>query len=239
MDTKALRTLTYGLYLVSAVDEEGRRVGCVVNTGMQATSRPYRVTLTINHDNVTYNAIKRTRRFAVATLGQDADMELIGAFGFAHSDETDKFARFSTDTTANGLTYVTDHVLSVVECEVVTSMDAGSHEVFLGDVTDAKTLRPGGTPLTYAYYHEVLRGTTPSAASAFIGDASPAPKDARRAPAGVPAPKDEPAPQPEGPLHHFKCMLCGYVHETPLEELPADFRCPRCGAAADMFEKRD
>ena len=40
-------------------------------------------------------------------------------------------------------------------------------------------------------------------------------------------------------MHHFECMLCGYVYETDEEELPADFICPVCGATADQFEKID
>lgn len=40
-------------------------------------------------------------------------------------------------------------------------------------------------------------------------------------------------------LHHFKCILCGYVFETTEEELPEDFVCPLCGADKDQFEKID
>lgn len=39
--------------------------------------------------------------------------------------------------------------------------------------------------------------------------------------------------------HHFRCNLCGYVYETTDEELPADFKCPLCGAGASMFTKVD
>ena len=34
----------------------------------------------------------------------------------------------------------------------------------------------------------------------------------------------------------FKCKLCGFVVED-YDELPADFKCPMCGAGPDMFEK--
>lgn len=241
MDTKALRTFQYGLYLLSAVDEGGREVGCVVNTGMQLTSRPYRVMVAVNHDNVTYAAIKRTRRFALTTLSREADMGLIGGFGFRHSDAADKFAGLDVDHTAAGLPYVRTAAAAVVECAVVTALDAGSHEVFVGEVTDALVIDPKAEPLTYAYYHDVLRGTTPPAASAFIADepapaASPAPvaPEAAAEPASAPA-----APAESGAKHHFKCNLCGYVYETADDELPDDFRCPMCGAAKSMFSKLD
>ncbi len=43
----------------------------------------------------------------------------------------------------------------------------------------------------------------------------------------------------EKTLHHFRCLLCGYVYETEEEELPADYVCPLCGAGPDQFEKID
>ncbi|MBR3383624.1 MAG: rubredoxin [Atopobiaceae bacterium] len=40
-------------------------------------------------------------------------------------------------------------------------------------------------------------------------------------------------------MHHFRCVVCGHIEETPLEELPEDFTCPICGVGRDMFEKID
>ena len=34
----------------------------------------------------------------------------------------------------------------------------------------------------------------------------------------------------------FKCKICGFVTEE-YDELPEDYKCPMCGASADMFEK--
>lgn len=36
-------------------------------------------------------------------------------------------------------------------------------------------------------------------------------------------------------VHGYRCTVCGYVYEG--ESLPADFRCPICGAPASKFEK--
>ncbi|HIU70675.1 MAG TPA: rubredoxin [Candidatus Enterosoma merdigallinarum] len=43
----------------------------------------------------------------------------------------------------------------------------------------------------------------------------------------------------EKKLHHFKCLLCGYIVEIEDEELPEDYVCPLCGAPASDFEKID
>ncbi|MCI1666242.1 MAG: rubredoxin [Atopobiaceae bacterium] len=34
-------------------------------------------------------------------------------------------------------------------------------------------------------------------------------------------------------------MVCGYVYETELTELPDDFTCPMCGVGKDKFEQVD
>lgn len=39
-----------------------------------------------------------------------------------------------------------------------------------------------------------------------------------------------------GAKKQFVCKICGYVHEA--EELPADFKCPLCGAAAEYFKEK-
>ena len=33
------------------------------------------------------------------------------------------------------------------------------------------------------------------------------------------------------------CTICGYVYEG--DELPKDFRCPKCGVGAELFEKKN
>jgi len=53
-------------------------------------------------------------------------------------------------------------------------------------------------------------------------------------------------------MKKWECQVCGYVYDpakgdpqngvkpgTPFEKLPADWVCPDCGAAKDMFEPAD
>ena len=39
--------------------------------------------------------------------------------------------------------------------------------------------------------------------------------------------------------HHFACKICGFVFETELEKLPADYVCPICRHPASDFEQID
>ena len=35
--------------------------------------------------------------------------------------------------------------------------------------------------------------------------------------------------------HRYVCKVCGYVYEG--DELPADYKCPLCGAGAEYFRQ--
>ena len=154
-------------------------------------------------------------------------MGLVGTFGFHSSKDTDKFAGLDVRQTAQGVPYVADASCSVVGCRVVDSLEVGTHVIFVGEVEDAEVLDAGAESMTYAYYHNTLRGTTPPKASAFIADEQAEAKCGR--PAWGPGDSRWRGP---GDAAHFRCNLCGYVYETTDEELPGDFRCPMCGAAA-------
>ena len=57
----------------------------------------------------------------------------------------------------------------VLACEVKQTLDVGSHVIFVGEVKDAEVLSHD-TPMTYTYYHTVLKGKTPARASSFVGE---------------------------------------------------------------------
>jgi len=235
MDKKAFRQFSYGLYLVTATNAKGRHMGCVINTAEQVTSNPYRVLFTLNKDNATCEAVQQSGRLAITILNQKANMDLIGTFGFKTSTEVNKFINFDMRR-IDGLPWVADAAASVLVCKVESMVDAGTHKVFIAEVEDAEVVDAETPLLTYDYYHTVLKGTTPPKASSFV-DELPSAADAQPADA-QPATEAEPAAE-KPVLHHFRCMLCGYVHETTDEELPATFSCPRCGVPRDCFQKID
>ena len=49
MELSALYRISYGMYVVGAMDGE-RPVGCIVNTCMQITSAPPTVAVSLSHD---------------------------------------------------------------------------------------------------------------------------------------------------------------------------------------------
>ena len=78
IDRKAFRSLSSGLYLITAKAGE-RRCGCVVNTLVQVASEPATLSVSLNKENATTAAILESGRFAATVLAEDAPMELTAA----------------------------------------------------------------------------------------------------------------------------------------------------------------
>ena len=217
IDSKAFRSLSYGVYLISA-EYVGKKAGCVVNTLQQVTSSPARVSVAINKENFTAGIVQQAGRFEATILAETAPMELIGTFGFHSSADTDKFAETEYQLDPAGMPYVTEHAVAHIGARVIDQVDVGSHYLFIGEVEYAQVLS-GEAPMTYAYYHLVKGGKTPPKASSYeVPEAV------------VPAETEGGAPR-----YGWRCQLCGYVVE--MDELPDDFTCPICGVGKDQFER--
>ena len=65
-----------------------------------------------------------------------------------------------------GSPYSPEHACALLACQLVDTVDVGTHLLFIGDVVDAQKLSDE-EPLTYAYYHAVLKGKTPPKASSY------------------------------------------------------------------------
>ena len=218
IDSKAFRAMSYGLYIISAKDGD-KAAGCVVNTLVQVTSKPARVSVAINKENFTAGAVQRAGRFEAAVLTESAPMELIGTFGFHTSADTDKFAACEHAVDEAGVPYVTEHAAAHIGARVIEVLDVGTHMLFIGEVEEAAVLS-SEAPMTYAYYHQVKGGKTPPKASSYE----------------EPAPAAAAEPAADAPKRYgWKCSICGYVLEQ--DELPDDFKCPICGWGKEKFER--
>ena len=155
MNTKALYDITCGLYMLSskAGDKTG---GCIINTLMQVTSKPLRVTVTVNKANNTHDLIAESGVFAVSLLDQTAPFGLFHHFGFQSSRDVDKFDRLKTETDLHGVPHLTWASCGYLSCKVISSMDLGTHTQFLADVVDCDVL-PGAEPVSYSYYQANIK----------------------------------------------------------------------------------
>ncbi len=150
MNTKALHKLTCGLYMLSSKSGE-KTGGCIINTVMQVTSQPLRVTITVNKSNFTHDLIAQSGVFAVSMLSENAPFGLYQHFGFQSSRDVDKFAGLNVKIDSNGVPYLGWASCGYLSCQVISSMDLGTHTQFLADVIDCDVLGEGDS-VSYSYY---------------------------------------------------------------------------------------
>jgi len=225
MDIKALHQISYGLYIVTSTRGD-KFNGQIANTLFQVTAEPLTVAVCINKQNFTHGFIRDSRVFAASILSQDTPLRFIGDFGFKSGRDVDKLVQVNYKIGKTGAPIVLEHALAYVEAEVISEADAGTHTIFLGNLVEAESLK-SGEPMTYAYYHEVKRGSTPKTAPTFVEEEKKVKKLAR-----------------------YRCTVCGYIYDpeegdpdggiapgTSFEQIPDDWVCPVCGASKADFEK--
>jgi ferric-chelate reductase [NAD(P)H] len=166
MDPNVLHNLSYGMYIVSSCNN-GKLNGQIANTVFQITSEPVKVAISINKSNLTHEYIEASCAFNISVLYESTPLPFIGKFGFRSGRAADKFKDTKFELSGSGCPIVLDHTIAYIEAKVTGKLDCGTHTVFLGEMTDSK-ITAAGKPMTYSYYHEVKRGTTPSSAPTYI-----------------------------------------------------------------------
>lgn len=157
--------ITYGLYLITSSDGE-RNNGMIVNTAFQITAEPAQIAISVNKESLTHEIILKSKKFAAMPLCQKTPMIFIGNFGFRTGRTFDKFAKVSFEKGPSGCPIVKENTLSYMEVHVVQTVDVGSHTLFIGLVENAGICAQNDDkPLTYEYYHTVIKGKTPKGAT--------------------------------------------------------------------------
>ena len=168
MDTKALHQVGYGLYVVGSRKGD-RRNGQIANTVIQVSSEPPIISVCLNKGNLTHEFIKDSGVFTVSILSRDTPLSFIGRFGFKSGREVDKYDGVTYKLGETKAPIVLDHTLAYLEAKMINAVDVGTHTIFIGELVGAEVIREG-EPMTYAYYHQVKRGTTPKAAPSYHKD---------------------------------------------------------------------
>lgn len=163
MDPEVLYNLSYGVYIIGAF-KDGRPVGCTINTCFQITASNPLLAISLNKNNFTLEAIEQTGRFSVSILSQDTDPMLIGRFGFFSSRDTDKYEGIGYDV-VDFVPYVKGSFAGRLILEKVKTVDCDTHVLVLARLLD--TVRGTGIPMTYSYYHNVIKGSEPPSAPLY------------------------------------------------------------------------
>ena len=164
MNNNVFRNLSYGVYIISCKNGE-KYTGCTVNSIMQITSSPATIALSVNKDNYTNSCIDINKKFAVSILSEKSNPLAIGTFGFRSGRDFDKFSVIE-HTFKDGLPIIKD-ACGYLVCEIIDKVQTSTHTLFIANVIDGDLLN-NEVPMTYAYYHNVIKGTSPKNAPTFI-----------------------------------------------------------------------
>ena len=156
-DMTALFKASYGLYLLSAKNDEQDNA-CIINTFLQVTSNePCICVISVNKQNFTNAIISKTRKFNLSTLTVETPFEILKRFGYQSGRNADKFQDFTGFTrSANGLVYLTGYANAFLSFEVLETIDFGSHTVFKAMLTECETLNHKES-MTYDYYQRNVK----------------------------------------------------------------------------------
>lgn len=164
MDNKIFWDFSYGMYVTTTLNGE-TPTGCIVNSIMQITTSPAIFALSINHDNFTNQCIKKTKKAAISILPQSTEPIVIGTFGFRSGVDFDKFDNIPYET-KDGLA-ILKNSCGYILGDIINEVETPTHTVFFLEVKDCEKFT-NEAPMTYAYYHDVIKGHAPKKAPTYI-----------------------------------------------------------------------
>ena len=244
IDPAALFKFSYGLFVLTA-GQDGRDNGCIINTAMQLTAEPKRISIAVNKSNRTHDMIQADGRFNISFLTQAVPFEVFKHFGFQSGRDVDKFAAcpWATGRSANGLPYLAENCNAFISGRVTDATDYGTHTLFVAEVTEAQVLSEEPS-VTYAYYFAHIKPKPQPVAKEKKGYVCQICGYEHECEGELPVdficplckhgaedfiPIAPPPPKKQG----YVCQICGYEYLG--ETLPADFICPLCKHGADDF----
>lgn len=164
MNNNVFKNLSYGVYIVSCKNGD-KYTGCTVNSIMQVASSPAMIALSVNKENFTNSCIDEHKKFAVSILSEKSNPLSIGTFGFRTGRNFEKFSVIDY-IVKNDLPIIKD-ACGYLVCEITDVLQTPTHSVFIAKVLDGDILNDE-KPMTYDYYHNVIKGTSPKTAPTFI-----------------------------------------------------------------------
>ena len=258
INTKTTRNFSYGLFVLTANDT--KQNGCIINTAIQVTSEPYKISIAVNKNNYTLSQILNTKVFNISILSQDCPFEIFTRFGFQSGKTVDKFENFPSPVAENGVKYISKkYANAFISAKVETALDLGTHMLIVGEVTEADVL--SDTPsVTYDYYFKNIK-PKPQTASVeskvytcqlcghtYDEGKEGTPFDKLSSDWTCPTCgmdksvfKQTEKPKVESKKKVWVCTICGYIYDDnkekiPFEELPSDWTCPLCKHPKSDFE---
>ena len=206
-----LWNLSYGIYVISVMDN-GRPTGCIANCAMQLTTDT--IAISLNHKNHTNEVIKRNKEFSISILSNNSDRNIISVFGFTSGRDKNKFENIDY-TIINNLPVLKD-CSGYITLKTIQELELETHTLFIAKITGGDLLN-NEIPMTYKYYHDVIKGRAPKTAPTYIDPEKTAQKE-----------ENDKAPR-------YKCKICGYIYEGDITKEDINYVCPICKQPKSVF----
>lgn len=155
MAQNAMNNLTYGLFILTARDDE-KDNGCIVNTVAQVTTMPNRITVAVNKQNYTHDMMVKTGIFNVSILSEDSKFDTYKYWGYQSGKDVDKTAGVHFERAQNGIIYIKEETNAYLSAKVISMIDLGTHTLFLAEVTESRVLSDQES-VTYSEYHKKIK----------------------------------------------------------------------------------
>lgn len=139
---RALRRFATGITVVTVLTPEGEHHGMTASSFAAVSLQPPLVLVSLEKTTITRSLVLRARAFAVSILAENQE-----AIARAFSEPGHK--PFETTSHSFGKTGapLLDGALGWVECEIWEVLEAGDHDVVIGEVIDCDAR--DGLPLVY------------------------------------------------------------------------------------------
>ncbi len=221
MNVDILFNLCYGMHVIG-VNDNGRPTGCIVNTVIQVTNVDPIVALSISKDNYTTDIVLQTKQFSVSILSDKTSPSVISALGFSCGKDKNKFDTVKHKFIGDNIPIVDDNCCGYLLCDIISVTDAETHLVILARVSDTLS-GTGKCPMTYKYYHEVVKGKAPKNAPTYVDPSEQAASSTEQV---------DTAKSSDSSV----CDICGYTYHGDISAEPDSYTCPLCGVDKSHFK---
>ncbi|MEI6158021.1 MAG: flavin reductase family protein, partial [Atribacterota bacterium] len=139
MNLDALFSMNCGMYVLCSGDA-GRYNGLIINAVVQVTAFPNQVIASVNKESLTCTLVQKSGHFTLSVLDKEAPLQLIGLFGFRTGKNFDKMTQVQYFLGKNGMPVINEHTVAYLEAKVISQLDAGTHILLLGEITECDYL---------------------------------------------------------------------------------------------------
>jgi flavin reductase (DIM6/NTAB) family NADH-FMN oxidoreductase RutF len=127
----AMRRWATGVTVVTS-SFQGYRHGMTVNSFTSISLDPALVLVSIERKTRTYKLIEQAEVFGVTILSA-GQQEISDCFAGRHTETEDRFSNLETFTLETGVPFIKGGT-AFFDCKVMTTLGAGDHTVFVGEV---------------------------------------------------------------------------------------------------------